>query len=119
MDNYPYNQAAFTFRRELEPSTLNGDAHHSLSGRVELRIWPLLIIKHPNAAEHNRSRPLFSPDFREAAALNCSGLPHKFLGPKDRQLVGPCVSAGVCNANGVERRSCDTVWCRPVRALRD
>jgi hypothetical protein len=24
---------------------LNGDAHHSLAWEVELRIWPLLIIK--------------------------------------------------------------------------
>ncbi len=38
MDNYPYSTAAFAFRRELEPSMLNGDAHHSLTWEVELRI---------------------------------------------------------------------------------
>lgn len=38
MDNYPYSYAAFTNRRELEPSMLNGDAHHSLTREVELRI---------------------------------------------------------------------------------
>jgi hypothetical protein len=27
---------------------LNGDAHHSLAWEVELRIWPLLIIKDSN-----------------------------------------------------------------------
>lgn len=45
--NNEEGSAVPNIRRELEPSTLNGDAHHSLSGRVELRIWPLLIIKHP------------------------------------------------------------------------
>ena len=76
MDNCPYRVVALTFRRELEPSTLNGDAHHSLSGRVELRIWPLLIIKHLDAAEHSRSRPFYSPEFAAAALkthLECGG----------------------------------------------
>ena len=53
MDSYPYSDAAFASRRELEPSTLNGDAHHSLSGRVELRIGRCRFIKDSIAAEHN------------------------------------------------------------------
>jgi len=42
MGNYPYSDAAFAIRRELEPSMLNGDAHHSLSGRLSYafgRCW--------------------------------------------------------------------------------
>jgi hypothetical protein len=53
MGNYPYSDAAFAYRRELEPSTLNGDAHHSLSGRVELRIGRCRFFKDSIAAEHN------------------------------------------------------------------
>jgi hypothetical protein len=53
MDSYPYSVAAFAYRRELEPSTLNGDAHHSLFGRVELRIGRCRIIKDSIAAEHS------------------------------------------------------------------
>jgi hypothetical protein len=45
MDNYPYSRAVPLIRRELEPSMLNGDAHHSLLWEFELRIWPLLIFK--------------------------------------------------------------------------
>jgi hypothetical protein len=41
MDNYPYSKAAPMIRRELEPSMLNGDAHHSGTWEFELRIWPL------------------------------------------------------------------------------
>jgi hypothetical protein len=35
---------------------LNGDAHYSCRWELELRIWPLLIIKDSIAREHNRSR---------------------------------------------------------------
>jgi hypothetical protein len=35
---------------------LNGDAHHSLSGRVELRIGRCRFFKDLIAAEDNRSR---------------------------------------------------------------
>ena len=45
MDSYPYSVAAFLIRRELEPSMLNGDAHHSTSWEFELRIWPLSIYQ--------------------------------------------------------------------------
>jgi hypothetical protein len=41
MDNYPYSKAEPAIRRELEPSMLNGDAHHSGTWEFELRIWPL------------------------------------------------------------------------------
>jgi hypothetical protein len=47
LDNCPYSAAALTIRRELEPSTLNGDAHHSLSGRVELRILAVVDYQTP------------------------------------------------------------------------
>ena len=55
MGNYPYSDAAFATRRELEPSMLNGDAHHSLSGRVELRIGRCRFVK-KIAAKHSRRR---------------------------------------------------------------
>ena len=45
MDSCPYTDCALSIRRELEPSMLNGDAHHSNRRDGELRIWPLLIVK--------------------------------------------------------------------------
>ena len=45
MDSCPYTDCALSIRRELEPSMLNGDAHHSLSWEVELRIWPLSVYQ--------------------------------------------------------------------------
>ena len=36
-------------RRELEPSMLNGDAHHSLTWEVELRIGRCRVFKDSNA----------------------------------------------------------------------
>jgi hypothetical protein len=57
MDNYPYSAVAFVCRRELEPSMLNGDAHHSLAWEVELRIGRCRFINPPaNAGGTDPSR---------------------------------------------------------------
>jgi hypothetical protein len=61
---------------------LNGDAHHSLTWEVELRIWPLLIIKDSIAAEHNRAAEFVHPFSRGTTGLI-------------RRSEGPAVSSPV------------------------
>ena len=61
MDNYPYSVAALSIRRELEPSMLNGDAHHSLSWEVELRIGRCRFSKTRSPQSITEAAPVCSP----------------------------------------------------------